>query len=197
MHRADVMGALARARHDEVVVVGPGSASGALYATGHRPATLYNMEMGYASAVCLGLALGDPDQRVVAVEGDGSLLAGMGVLSTIARYRPANLVVLVLDNGRYASCGSGWAATATDGVTDLAAVARACGIAPDRVLEVSDVDGAAAALEQALSGAGPWVVVAAVEPVDEWPDGRAPLPGHDYVETSVALRRELMRRREP
>jgi sulfopyruvate decarboxylase subunit beta len=195
MHRSDVVEALAKLRRDEVVVVGPGSASGALYEAGHLPATVYNMEMGYPSAVCLGIALGDPALPVVAVEGDGSLLAGMGVLSTIARYRPANLVILVLDNRRYASCGTGWASTATDRGTDLAAVARACGIAAERVLDVSDVDSTGAALETALAGGGPWVVVAKVEPVDAWPGGRAPLPGYDFVETSVSLRRELIRRR--
>lgn len=195
MRRTDVVDVLARLRTDQAVVVGPGSASGALCAARHRPATIYNMELGYASAVCLGLALADPRLAVVAVEGDGSMLAGLGVLTTIARYRPANLTVVVLDNGRYATCGSGRFESATAGATDLAAVARGCGLDPDRVREVSDVDATRRALEDAFGSPGPWFVVAAVSDPDRWPDGRGPVPDHDVVETAAAMRRELADRR--
>ena len=85
------------------------------------------MDMGYATAICLGLALAVPTERVVALEGDGSALAGLGVLSTIGRYAPPNLVVVVFHNGVYASCGDGRVPTAAAATTDLAAVARAWG----------------------------------------------------------------------
>ena len=94
------------------MIVGPGTTSGALYQADHRAPTIYNMDMGYATAICLGLALAVPAERVVALEGDGSALAGLGVLSTIGRYAPPNLVVVVFHNGVYASCGDGQVPTA-------------------------------------------------------------------------------------
>ena len=88
MQRAEVVSLFAELRTTEPVIVGPGSTSGALYQADHRSPTIYNMDMGYAAAICLGLALAAPAERVVALEGDGSTLAGLGVLSTIGRYRP-------------------------------------------------------------------------------------------------------------
>ncbi|MFJ5900487.1 thiamine pyrophosphate-dependent enzyme [Streptomyces sp. NPDC093064] len=64
------------------------------------------MELAYPTALCLGLALALPEQRVYAVEGDGSLIAGMATLTTVARCVPPNLVVLVINNRSFASTGA-------------------------------------------------------------------------------------------
>ena len=138
MQRADLVSLFAELRTGEPVIVGPGTTSGALYQVDHRAPTIYNMDMGYATAICLGLALAVPTERVVALEGDGSALAGLGVLSTIGRYAPPNLVVVVFHNGVYASCGDGLVPTAAAATTDLAAVAPACGIRPQNVVAVRD-----------------------------------------------------------
>ena len=45
-----------------------------------------------------GIALARPTLPVVVLDGDGSLLMNLGGLSTMARYRPGNLVHVVLDN---------------------------------------------------------------------------------------------------
>src|SRR5262249_48628850 len=82
--RADVIDAFAAGPGDAVVITGPGASSGMLYLRDNQPATIYNMELAYATAMCLGIALGDPTQRVVAIEGDGSLTAELQVLTTIA-----------------------------------------------------------------------------------------------------------------
>ena len=193
MQRAEVVALFAELRTSEPVIVGPGTTSGALYEADHRAPTIYNMDMGYAAAICLGLALARPEERVVALEGDGSLLAGLGVLSTIGRYPPPNLVVVVFHNGAYASCGDGRVPTAAASTTDLPAVARACGIDGRRVLTVGTVSEARKALSAALTEPGPWVIVARIELPDRWPAGR-PLPRHDVVETAVAFKREMMHR---
>jgi sulfopyruvate decarboxylase subunit beta len=193
MQRAEVVALFAELRTGEPVVVGPGTSSGALYQADHRPPTIYNMDMGYATAICLGLALAAPGERVVALEGDGSVLAGLGVLSTIGRYRPPNLVLVVFHNGVYASCGDGRVATAAAVTTDLPAVARACGIDPEKVVTLETLDATRKVLGRALSEPGPWVLVASIEAPDRWPAGR-PLPRHDLVETAVAFKREMMRR---
>src|SRR5213593_3074046 len=106
------MDAFAEARGEAAVITGPGATAGAVWAAGrgHRPPTIYNMEMGYAAAVGLGVALARPSRTVVAMEGEGSMVAGMPVLSTIARYGPANLVLVVFDNGVF---GTGWGTVAT------------------------------------------------------------------------------------
>jgi thiamine pyrophosphate-dependent acetolactate synthase large subunit-like protein len=191
--RADVIDAFAAVRDEAAVITGPGASSGMLYVRDHRPATIYNMELGYATAMCLGIALGDPSRRVVAIEGDGSLTAELQVFTTIARYAPANLVVLAMDNGIYGT-GGGTVRTAAGGSTDLAAVARACGIAADHVLEVADVEASRAALAAALTRDGPWIVVAHVDAVDASTGPKRARPKVDIVESAAALRQALEER---
>src|SRR5262249_28306878 len=85
--------------------------------------------MGLPPAIGLGLALGLEDARfekVVALEGDGSLLMGLSTLATIALTRPAKLILIVLDNAAYSATGN--QPTASSAV-DLCAAARACGMA--------------------------------------------------------------------
>lgn len=61
--------------------------------------------MGHASAVALGIALGQPGRRVVLLDGDGALLMHMGTLTTIGRSKPKNLLHVVLNNGVHDSVG--------------------------------------------------------------------------------------------
>jgi thiamine pyrophosphate-dependent acetolactate synthase large subunit-like protein len=193
MKRADVIDAFAAVRGDAAVITGPGASSGMLYVRDHQPATIYNMELAYATAMCLGMALGDPSRAVVAIEGDGSLTAELQVFTTIARYAPPNLVVLAVDNGIYGT-GGGTVRTAVGGSTDLASVARACGVVADHVVEVDDVDACRAALQVALGGAGPWVVVAHVDAVDASTGPKRARPKVDIVESASAMRRALEER---
>ena len=81
--------------------------------------------MGGAAAIGLGLALAQPERRVLVLTGDGELLMGMGSLATIGAQRPRNLSVVVLDNERYGETGMQDSHTAFG--IDLAAVAKACG----------------------------------------------------------------------
>jgi sulfopyruvate decarboxylase subunit beta len=192
MRRTEFVEIFARLRDSEVVITGPGGVSGALCHAADLPATIYNMEMGYATAMCLGIALGQPELKVVALEGDGSMVAGLSVLSTIGRYPAPNLVVVIVHNGVYASTGSGDVATAAGLGTDLAAVAVGCGIDAGHVRTVTEPAGAEATLREALAEPGPWVIIAKVEAADPGPRR---LPTRDLVETSLALSQELARRR--
>jgi sulfopyruvate decarboxylase subunit beta len=181
------MEAFAEVRGDAAVITGPGATSGALWAAEHHSTTLYNMEMGYAAAVGLGVALAARGRRVVAMEGEGSMVAGMAGLSTIGRFRPPNLTVVVFDNGVFGT-GSGTVETATRHGTDLVAVARACGI--DRVALVDDVAAAREVLPRAMSEGGPWFLVARIEATDAV-SGTRPTPGIGHVESAEAFRRGL------
>jgi len=95
--------------------------------------------MGQAGPFALGLAMAQPEKRVVLFTGDGEMLMGLGVLATIANQAPSNLVILVLDNESYVETGN--QPTATAGPTDLEAVARGCGILNTRTIRNdSEVD---------------------------------------------------------
>jgi len=176
-----------------MIVVGPGFASRLLYSYGYVEATIYNMELGYASAVCLGLALAAEDQRVIALEGDGSLLAGMSTLATIGRYRPSNLAVIALDNGIYESCGYDLE-TATGHGVNLSAIALACGWGHDRVVEVRDVVSLEASIGRVLTISGPWFVHVLIDPPDHEAASEPMTPGRDIVEVSIGFRRAMMER---
>lgn len=88
--------------------------------------------MGGAPLVAMGLALAQPERRVVAVLGDGDMLMGIGSLATIMTARPANLVVLVLDNGHYLETGG--QKTAAGHGADLTAMAAAAGFETAKTL---------------------------------------------------------------
>jgi sulfopyruvate decarboxylase subunit beta len=83
--------------------------------------------MGLASSIGLGLAVHLPHEKIVVLDGDGSVLMNLGTLATLARYKPKNLVHFIFDNGSLLSTG-GFDSHTTSGVTDLAAMARGAGI---------------------------------------------------------------------
>jgi thiamine pyrophosphate-dependent acetolactate synthase large subunit-like protein len=114
--------------HDEAVIGGIGNANFDLFAAGHRPQNFYMLgSMGLVCPIALGVALARPERGVIALEGDGSILMGLGCLATIANVKPRNLAVIIWDNSIYQITGKQRAATA--GATDIGAVARGAGIA--------------------------------------------------------------------
>ncbi len=62
--------------------------------------------MGAALSMGLGLALAQPDRRVIAITGDGELLMNVGALATIALQNPRNMTVVCVDNGHYGETGN-------------------------------------------------------------------------------------------
>ena len=133
--------------------------------------------MGHAASLGLGLALAQPERRVIVMIGDGSLLMNLGALATIAAERPGNLIVIVFDNGVYEITGA-QPTPATAGVeqsrVDFAVVARACGIA--RVQTFNDDDAWRSGIADLLSAGGPAVVVLDVAPVRDGGGAKSPGP---------------------
>ena len=127
LRRRQVVARLIKDRGELLVVGGLGAPSWDLTAAGDHPLSfpLWGA-MGAAAMIGLGLALAQPERRVLVVTGDGEMLMGLGSLATIAVQQPANLAVVVLDNERYGE--TGMQATHTAGPTDLAAVAAGAGI---------------------------------------------------------------------
>jgi len=143
-----------------LVVTIMGAVAVELQSLGHRANFFYLQHaMGLASSTGLGLALCLPKQKVVVLDGDGSVLMNLGGLSTMARYQPANLVHVVFDNESLVSVGGFPTATGTG--TDLAAVARASGI--DKTCTVRSVDEFAKSVKDAVLGTGLVSIVAKVE----------------------------------
>ena len=127
MKRADCIKALYPELHDRLVITIMGACAQELYDLGHRENFFYlEHAMGLASSIGLGVALNAPKEKVVVMDGDGSVLMNLGTLPTLARYRPPNLTHIIFDNGSLLSTG-GFASHTTDGITDLAAIARGAG----------------------------------------------------------------------
>ena len=128
MERAKCLEMIYPELEDKLVVTIMGACAQELYDLGHRENFFYLQHaMGLASSIGLGLARHLPHERVIVLDGDGSVLMNLGTFATLARYRPKNLVHIVFDNGSLLSTG-GYDTHTTDGTTDLAAVARGSGI---------------------------------------------------------------------
>jgi sulfopyruvate decarboxylase subunit beta len=92
--------------------------------------------MGLASSLGLGIALSRPELKVIVFDGDGSLLMNLGGLTTLARYRPRNLVHVVFDNESLLSVGGFPTATSTG--SELAAMAKGAGIPRTGIVRTLD-----------------------------------------------------------
>lgn len=161
MIRIDAIRALLQVLNSQPVLANLGTNTYDLFAAGDRPENFYMWgAMGSVSSVGLGLALARPDLRVIVLDGDGSLLMNLGSLATISTLRPANLVHIVFDNRMYETTGG--QATHTAKGVNLAAIARGAGLS--QVREVRDLPSFANAAEAALREAGPWFILASVEP---------------------------------
>lgn len=121
--------------------------------------------MGVTTAVGLGLAL-STDKPVTVLEGDGSLLMSLGVLSTVARYDPDNLTVVVWANEVYGTTG-GQSLQASH--TDFAGIAESSGV---DAVDVQETEAFTDAYREATESADVTVIVCHVDPVD--PDARPP-----------------------
>ena len=148
---------------DKLVVTIMGACAQELYDLGHRENFFYLQHaMGLASSIGLGLARHLPGERVVVLDGDGSVLMNLGTFATLARYRPNNLVHVVFDNGSLLSTG-GFESHTTSGVTDLATIARGAGI--EHVADVGTTHEFGEAVLEAFEREALSVIVARVRAV--------------------------------
>lgn len=156
MNRLDVTSRLVgKLKHEEAVIGGIGNTNFDLWASGHRPQNFYMLgSMGLAFPIALGVALAQPDRRVFALEGDGSLLMQLGCLSTIAALKPKNLTLVVMDNGLYQITGS--QPTPASDVADIVAIAVASGLSNSAW--AADEEDFERLIDQSLSAAEPALI---------------------------------------
>lgn len=146
-------------RRDTLVVTGLGSPTYDCAAVGDHPLNFYLWgAMGSAVTVGLGLALAQPERRVLVLTGDGEMLMGLGALATVAVKQPHNLAVVVIDNEHYGE--TGMQRSHTSAGVDLAGIALACGIRwTTTVKKAGELDKVVPILQTAE---GPMVVVVKV-----------------------------------
>ena len=164
MKRVDAMRAIYADLEAEgrVVVTIMGAVAAELQGLGHRPSFFYLQHaMGLASSLGLGIALSRPALKVIVLDGDGSVLMNLGGLTTLARYRPRNLVHVVFDNESLLSVGGFPTATSTG--SDLAAMAKGAGI--PRTAVARTLDEFTTAFGEALRANDLTTLVAKVEAV--------------------------------
>lgn len=113
-------------RGDILVVTGLGSPTYDCAAAGDHALNFYLWgAMGSAVTVGLGLAMAQPQRRVLVITGDGEMLMGLGALATVGVKQPDNLAVAVIDNEHYGETGMQRTHTAVG--IDLASMAKVAG----------------------------------------------------------------------
>ncbi|HEY6789843.1 MAG TPA: thiamine pyrophosphate-dependent enzyme [Trebonia sp.] len=186
LERADVLRHIDAAAPNWPVVLSLGGISREMLAVAGRKGNHFVSldAMGQTISVALGLALGldrrGTQDKVIAIDGDGSLLMGLSVLSTVGHLKPDRLVVYVLDNGVYLATGGQPTASAD---IDLVAVAKGCSWSDAR--DVRTADELAAATAWALTTEGPVLIRVRI--------GTAQLPAEYFLEDPAILAEDFRR----
>ena len=176
MIRSELLKSIAPVISDHLVVCNIGLPSQELFQIDDQPSNFYMLgTMGLCSSIGLGLALAQ-SKKVVAIDGDGSILTNLATLATIANNDASNFILLIVDNGSYGSTGD--QPTYAGRKTSLAAVARACGC--EHVVECSAED-TPGEIRAALEGDRMTIIVAKCE------SGNIPVP---VIEMSPAVIRD-------
>jgi sulfopyruvate decarboxylase subunit beta len=190
MRRLEALTAVYDRLIDRVVVTIMGAVAAELQSLGHRANFFYLQHaMGLASSLGLGIALAQPERQVVVFDGDGSVLMNLGGLTTLARYRPRNLVHVVFDNESLLSVGGFPTATSTG--SDLAGIAAAAGV--PHTATVRSLDAFVRAFDEALSAGDLTTLVAKVDAVGP----SAYVTDLSLLENRFAFARYLRQSQEP
>ena len=159
MTRAEAVAlALSLLPDEDIVVAADGAISREAFRAHDRPRTFYMLgSMGQVASIALGFAM-TRLERVVALDGDGNLLMGLGGLAMVGGLKPPNLYHLVLDNGCYATTGG---QPALSRLVDLADVAAGAGYAWSR--RCFSAEHVREAMEAWLGADGPALLDVAIE----------------------------------
>ena len=161
MNRSDLCKRLvASLKGDEAIIGGIGNTNFDLWAAGQRPQNFYMLgSMGLACPIALGVALAQPNRRVIGIEGDGSILMQLGCLATIAAQAQKNLTIIIMDNGVYQITGK--QPTLTSRGADIVAIARGAGLAKSAwALDEKDFE---EQIDRAIKSDGPWLIAARID----------------------------------
>jgi sulfopyruvate decarboxylase subunit beta len=181
MKRDDALRVLAKHYPEGIVVPVFQSAFDWMVIRPHPLNYLCTGAMGQASSHALGLALGAPNEKIVVLDGDGSLLMNLGSLVTIANVAPANLVHFVFHNGIYEVNGE-FPLPTSDNLS-FEGIAREAGYA--KTWSIDDLETLDETLHEILQTSGPVFVSLRVEAGEYHP--------RDYVTIHSAESRQTFR----
>ncbi len=187
MKRIEAIEKLVGMLKNEIVLTSIGGVNTELFARGDRELNLYvSTNMGSAAAMGVGLALALPSEKVVVLEGDGSVLLSLGSLVAMGDQQPSNLVLIVFDNECYEAPGEYPSATSRN--ANLEMFGFASGI--EKSQTIRSIEEFEKAFKEALAARGPQLLVAKVE------RGRPPLEplGIDGIENKYRFLRALEKR---
>jgi sulfopyruvate decarboxylase subunit beta len=186
MKRTEALSILAEYKGDDGISVATMRAIPDWYATGKAPDRHLDNRgfMGGASSFALGLAIAQPQRRVMVIDGDGSLLMQLGSLASIAEAAPSNLYHVVLVNGVYET--SGHQKTPGAGKLNFAALAKASGYTD--AFEFDDAAVLAERLPGVMETRGPVLLALYVDAEDV----RQPFPENRPADPAGYLREQLV-----
>ncbi|MFT4730339.1 MAG: sulfopyruvate decarboxylase subunit beta [Granulosicoccus sp.] len=158
MIRSEILKQLIPVISDHFVVCNIGLPSQEMHMMDDQPTNFYMLgTMGLSSSIGLGVALAQK-QKVISIDGDGSVLTNLGTLPTIANNVADNFILLIIDNGSYGSTGD--QPTYAGMKTSLTAVAKACGC--ENVVECAAED-TAQVMKDALASNKMTIIVSKCE----------------------------------
>ena len=162
MRRYDCLAILAGCLDDQALTVTSLSTNANMWrALTPGGPSFYGMNMGLCLPFAAGLSYAFPQRKVVALDGDGSLMVDLSSLVLLATANPPNLLAVIFDNQAYAVMGP----SATTDVTDLGGMARSAGIAGTAT--VRTLDEFREAVTEAAASGGLRLIIARVETEQE------------------------------
>jgi thiamine pyrophosphate-dependent acetolactate synthase large subunit-like protein len=170
MHTAEMLKLFAPYRREAIVVPGRGGRYWTeLSARPNLDLALGDPAMGGHAGFALGLALAQPERKVILFDSEGDILMSLGMLVTIAEQAPRNLYHFLIDNECYATTGGQPVPNAKNIAYDV--IARGAGY--PSTFAFAETDAFARALPAILDGPGPVFVACKVVPeIENAPIGR-------------------------
>jgi sulfopyruvate decarboxylase subunit beta len=182
LNKESCLQAIARRRREEIVVTTMSAASIWGRISQHElDFASIGSAMGHAADFALGLALARPDKKVIALNGDGSMLMSLGTLVTVIASGAANLLLFLLENDTYEITGNQPLPAA--GRIDFPALATAAGF--ERVYDFDRQEDLERELTEILTGRGPAFVNLRLEPGQEPVPVRSPKQSIPYLSFSI------------
>jgi thiamine pyrophosphate-dependent acetolactate synthase large subunit-like protein len=187
---------LASHRREEDVVLSTMSAAREWMKLGTHPLDFIYAPsaMGQAPALGLGIAMAQPERRVIVLNGDGCLLMNLGCLITITAQAPPNYLLITFDNSVYEVTGQQLTAASTEarrgaGAVDYCQIARGSGFSA--VFEYRRIEDWRECIGKVLAARGPTFVLLKVAPIPGGEVPKSPAPAIDRARAfAAALQRK-------
>ena len=189
MHTAELLEFFKQHRDDAIVIPGRGGRHWVPMNDGPLDLPVGDPAMGGHAGFGLGIALAQPDRKVVLFDSEGDILMSLGMLVTIAEQKPANFYHFILDNAVYATTGGQPVPNAAN--IDYLSIARGAGY--ERTHSFSEIEDFKRELPQVLRQTGPVFVRLQVhaEIQNEAIGNRRPWMQRSRQQTVLDLRKEL------